>query len=538
MNASNNKSFWQGAVLLTAVALVMKVMSVGYRIPYQNLAGDLGFYVYQQVYPFYSIVIILATYGFPVVISRLVSDSNSKGDHLGAIDVARISFYSLAFIGLVSFAVLFSSAPYIAGLMGDRALSLPLRVTSFSFLVMPLIASVRGYFQGKENMFPTAASQLIEQAVRVIAILLLTLSIIKGGYGAYAAGTGAAAGSVIGGGAAVLFLLFYFLYRKKTINRETGNGKRKLSIKVVLIRLLKEGFAICVSALVLVLIQLVDALTIVPSLIEAGFDGRIARITKGVFDRGQPLIQLGTVLATSLSLSLVPVITKAYLKRDFETIIYYSSIALKVSVVIGVAAAAGLAIIIEPVNTMLFTDNARSLELGVLGVSLLFSSIALTAAGILQGMDAAREVAWYVVLLIGLKVLLNLSLVPAFGLMGAAFSTVGVFSLFAFLSVLSIHKKTGLFYKAKFKGIKVFASMAAMIIVVGIWKETLYVISGEEDRMSAAVIAVSSSCIGAVSYLLALLRLHVFNDEELLLLPKGDKLLSFSRLVRREKAET
>ncbi|MFP3491114.1 oligosaccharide flippase family protein, partial [Staphylococcus sp. SIMBA_130] len=74
-------------------------LSVGYRIPYQNITGDIGFYVYQQIYPFYSIAIILATYGFPVVISRLISEQLAKNNVDQAKELSRYSFYILAMLG-------------------------------------------------------------------------------------------------------------------------------------------------------------------------------------------------------------------------------------------------------------------------------------------------------------------------------------------------------------------------------------------------------------------------------------------------------
>ncbi len=69
----------KGAVILTAAALLVKILSAIYRIPFQNMAGDTGFYIYQQVYPFYGIAVVLATYGFPVGISKLLIENKGSG---------------------------------------------------------------------------------------------------------------------------------------------------------------------------------------------------------------------------------------------------------------------------------------------------------------------------------------------------------------------------------------------------------------------------------------------------------------------------
>ncbi len=79
MEAKKYQAFWRGAIILTIASFVTKVLSAFYRIPYQNIAGDIGFYIYQQIYPFYGFCLILATYGFPVIISKMVAERLERG---------------------------------------------------------------------------------------------------------------------------------------------------------------------------------------------------------------------------------------------------------------------------------------------------------------------------------------------------------------------------------------------------------------------------------------------------------------------------
>ena len=69
-----SKDLLKGAFILSIAALIVKVLSAAYRIPYQNIVGDIGFYIYQQVYPFYGIVLTLSTLGFPIIISKLIAE--------------------------------------------------------------------------------------------------------------------------------------------------------------------------------------------------------------------------------------------------------------------------------------------------------------------------------------------------------------------------------------------------------------------------------------------------------------------------------
>ena len=79
MEAKKYQAFWRGAIILTIASFVTKVLSAFYRIPYQNIAGDVGFYIYQQIYPFYGFCLILATYGFPIIISKMVAERLERG---------------------------------------------------------------------------------------------------------------------------------------------------------------------------------------------------------------------------------------------------------------------------------------------------------------------------------------------------------------------------------------------------------------------------------------------------------------------------
>ncbi|MGA9290311.1 MAG: polysaccharide biosynthesis protein [Anaerobacillus sp.] len=517
----NQTGFWHGALLLTAVALFMKILSVGYRIPYQNITGDIGFYVYQQIYPFYSIAIILATYGFPVIISRLVSEQLALNNQKEAEEVSRYSFYVLIALGLTGFTLLYAGAPVLANLMKDTRLIIPLRATAYSFLIMPGIASIRGYFQGLENVVPTAWSQVTEQTVRVIAILAISIGLVVKGYDAYATGTGAAIGSVLGGIAA-LVLLFVLRMKKKSF-RTPFIQTDVFRFWGIARRVLTEGTLICVSALIMVLFQLMDALTVVPGLTEYGFSSIVARETKGVFDRGQPLMQVGNVLATSLSLSIVPVISKAVAAKNEALIRDKAGLSLKISFVIGLSASAGLSIIMKETNMMLFKDDALSLTLSLLAGAIFFSSIGMTAAGILQGIGRARSAARYAGIGLLVKGLLNMILIPVIGINGAAISTVVGFATVAVLAVGSVHKRVRLeqysFYISR--TIAAVGMMSVAVILLHLF------VPSAISRSMASLSSLAGAVVGVVIIVLSLTLLRVFTDKELMQLTKGEKITRF-----------
>ncbi|MFK4996593.1 hypothetical protein ACI2OX_00330 [Bacillus sp. N9] len=124
------------------------------------------------------------------------------------------------------------------------------------------------------------------------------------------------------------------------------------------------------SSIVLILFQLVDSFSLYSLLVKAGMAMEEAKALKGVFDRGQPLIQLGTVAAASFSLVLVPLVTLAW-KQGKEEIWKKNALsAMKISAIIGTGATVGLVNIMKPTNMMLFADRAESFVLAVLSISI------------------------------------------------------------------------------------------------------------------------------------------------------------------------
>src|SRR3954469_23850691 len=100
---NQSKSLFRGAFILAIAALITKILSAVYRIPFQNIVGDVGFYIYQQVYPFYGLAIVLATTGFPVVISKLYAEQKDKKDNEKTRRLLFVSYVILQLFGLLCF---------------------------------------------------------------------------------------------------------------------------------------------------------------------------------------------------------------------------------------------------------------------------------------------------------------------------------------------------------------------------------------------------------------------------------------------------
>jgi len=531
-SVNQSKALFRGAFILMIAALVTKVLSAFYRIPFQNIVGDIGFYIYQQVYPFYGIAMVLSTTGFPVVISKLYAEQKQKGDDIKSRLLLFVSFIYLQLFGFFCFMILYFGADRIAVWMNDPHLAILLRVVSIVFLMFPMISILRGYYQGIGDMVPTALSQVGEQSTRVVTILFLAYLFMKKGYSQYLVGGGAMFGSITGSIVSGI-ILFMFLWIRKEWKVITPNPKMLQSYagesKKILKALVYQGLTICISGMLMIFIQLGDSLHLFSLLVSSGVEKDMAKGLKGIFDRGQPLIQLGTIAATSMSLTLVPLITRERLAAKPEFLHHKIQVALKVSVIIGVGASAGLWAIIEPTNTMLFENNAGSDVLGVLGFMILFTSIASTIIAIMQGLGMMLFPAIAALCAFPLKYILNGVFVPLYGTMGAAIASLLSLGFVTVLLLIKFKKTAQIsLFSLRFLG-TVMTATAAMVLFL---KTYLYLLGGDDiGRIESVFQSLSSVILGGFLFLWIMIRGRVFREEELSLFPFGSKLI---KLVARK----
>ncbi|WP_088105930.1 putative polysaccharide biosynthesis protein [Halalkalibacter urbisdiaboli] len=529
MENDKGQSIWKGAMLLSLTALFAKVLSAGYRIPYQNIAGDLGYYVYQQIYPFYGFVMILAMYGFPVIISKYIAEERAKGNEEGAKTFFSLSFYGLIMFSFGSTVLLFLGAPFLARWIGDLQLTGPLRAVSLTLLLLPFLSSMRGYYQGFGNMKPTAVSHLIEQLVRVCAILLFAYLLLEMGLGAYGAGLGAAYGSLLGGIVSVA-LLFFFIRNIKNYREWFVLEKIPLALLVQKsFDVFKQSLFICLSALVFILFQFIDVFSLIRLLLVYGYEQEAAFQAKGVYDRGQPLLQLGMVVTTTFSLTLVPLLAKAVTEKRLQVARSYHDLALRLTLLMGGAATIGLFVIIEPTNHMLFTDRLGSDVLSILSWAIIGSTLYVTLSAILQGYGYVHLPA--VTLLIGLviKVVGNVLFVPLFATKGAAMATVFSFAVMVSIQLFMLKRLTGQLFMRLTAYRAVLLTLGCLFITTWVWRTIVEL--EQPSRFSDSVLALSTVAIGGLTVLLCLLRFNILDETEFAAIPK---LSRFRRLILRK----
>ncbi|GLB61562.1 putative polysaccharide biosynthesis protein [Cytobacillus sp. NCCP-133] len=516
---------FKGTFILAIAAIVTKILSAIYRVPFQNIVGDIGFYIYQQVYPFYGIILVLSTYGFPVVISKLYAEQAALKANKDIQNLFVIAAFILAIIGFIGFSVLFWGADRLAAGMNDPQLAVLLRVVAVGFLIFPIVSIFRGFFQGRGDMVPTAVSQVGEQLVRVVTILLAAFLLVSEGHSLYIVGGGALFGAITGGfaGSLILITFFYLKQRRKLPSFIEIDFKKSGKIAKALVI---QGFAICISSLVLIFIQLADSLNLYSLLLSSGFEAEQAKELKGVYDRGQPIVQLGMVVATSMSLSLVPLISKEKMKKQAAFLQDKIRLALQIAILIGAAATVGLWMIMKPANIMLFENSSGSDVLSVLSILILLSSMIITITAILQGLGFIQYPAFVIVFGFVFKYGLNILLVPLYGTIGAAIASCIALGTVLLLLVIKLKKclEISLISMRFLVVIALAAAIMAIVLQLYLGATGLFGVFAH-NRLYAGFQALTAVAIGGFIYLYIVFKGNTFKEEELALLPFGSKLM-------------
>jgi len=520
----------RGAILLTLAGLFSKVLSATYRIPLQNLTGDLGFYIYQQVYPIIGTVMILSLYGFPMAVSKLTAERREAGRNLTFRHFYLPILLVMSVINGVLFFLIYVSAPSLAQFVGDEHLQYTYRLAAFLFLFIPLLALVRGSSQGKGEMHWTAYSQMMEQLVRVAIIIVTAYFVFVGRLPIYDVGKFGVLATMAGMSVATIFIAVFYFPKQKS----KPTIYASIPWRTYFYTFLSLGLIASLNHMILILIQLVDVMTLVPHLVSYGWNPVEAMEQKGIFDRGQPLIQFGVVFGSSFALALIPTVVKKSAWSD-EGQVKSVREAILFSFYIATGATIGLIMLLRETNILLFTNDDGTRTIQVLILAMILTSVTITVVAILQTIGYIRQTAIWIIMTFFVKWGLNSWFVPHFGIMGSAIATVVSLGFLTIAVTILLYKKLPnlqLFHFVKWKGFTIASSM--MIVYLSIIKYIggfLPIFS----RVGLLVYVCLLVASGALVYLASLIRYDVLTENQYRVLPFSRLFLSMEKVVRKKE---
>ncbi len=405
-NRNKNQDFLlQGGVLASA-AILGRIIGLIYRIPLTSVIGDLGNNYYGCAFDIYNIFLLISSYSLPMAVSRIVSDYRSKGESRNAYRVLKCAFLFAMFAGAAAGAAIFFGARFITGTVFQTPLSMyALRVLAPTLLITAFLGVLRGFFQGMENMYPSAVSQVLEQLINAFVSVLAAyylasrgesigkvLANEEGYHAAYGA-AGAAVGTTVGAAFSLFFL--YILY--KGFIRIWRKKMRKEHIKRIPNEILFRRMMLTVlpflAASILVNLNVVIEQGIFKHMMKAQAQADQIALWWGVFSgKFRTLINLPIAIAAAIGAACIPSITASFVKERHEETVEKTELAIRFVMLIAFPFSFVLMLLSAPLMEFLFQDS-QPLASGLLlagGMIVILYSLSTVTASILQGIGKLR----------------------------------------------------------------------------------------------------------------------------------------------------
>lgn len=521
----NEQSTTKGFAILSAAGMLAKILSLIY-IPFLlSIINAEGLGIYNQAYQIYVFVFVITNSGIPSAISKLVSELISVQNYKDAVKCFKIARFMLLIIGgVMSLSMMVLAFP-LARLLHIEKSALAIVYLSPSILFTSVASVYRGYYQGRGNMTPTAVSQVLEQVMNTVFTLVFAAILMK--YGVIYGCAGGTIGTTIGAFVSALYLIVYYKNNKKI---KVPSSYKSIEVKrhtnkQLIKKILHYGVPITICVGMTYAGNIVDLTNTMSRLQKAGFSPVEANISYGYLVKYQQLINVPITIITALSMAMLPAISGAAALSDRENLAGKIKYAFRLSFLIAIPSAVGLAVLSSPIFKLIFTPRfvAGSDLMKYGSVVIVLLSLMQIQTTILQGIGKLYTATLYSVIGIIFKIAANYYLIadPAINIKGAVFGSIIGYSI----PVILNHKviKRTLKFNIKFLSysIKPLISSVFMGIIVWTSYNTMDFIFKFMRRgyFENAIITVTSIIIGLFVYLFSLILIGGITHNDLKNMP-------------------
>lgn len=544
--------------MLLCSAVIVKLIGAIFKIPLSSkyCLGDLGFGYFSSAYDLFTPFYALAMAGLPVAVSKTVSEYSAKGRYNDVRQMLKVSRRVYLAAGLICFLCLAAFVyPFsrLTDSTGEGIYSLFAMTPSVIFCC--LMSSYRGYYQGLNNMLPTAVSELLEALCKLIlgfGFGFLTVKIT----GNAALGSAAAIfGITVGTAVSTLYLKLYYKFKGDGFSTEQVSGSLKAdSGKTAVKALVMIAVPVALASLAGNIALIIDALTVRRQLgaldenslnIIRGMyaysvadynktaatpitNGELSALLYGIRGKAYTLFNLVPTLTTVIGVSAVPVLSGLNAEKDYTALNRNLNSALKLTSLISIPAGVGLCVASDRIMKLLY-DSAASVEIGapllkVFGIAAIFAGTAIPLTGVLQAIGKQKAALINIAAGAAAKLIIGILTVsvPEINIMGAAVGTLACYAVIFVLHITVLLRSKGISVNIK----AVFLKPLVSALICGI--AACAVLKIEETFF----VTFSAILAAVVVYVICLILLKALEEDDLSYLPKAEKLTEFCKKYR------
>lgn len=518
--AMKRQSFLIGALILALGGLIAKVVGALYKIPLTNILGTNGMGLYYLVFPLYGLLLVLISSGVSVAVSRLVSAERINHNKKNELTIFKVALIYVSVLSLVIAVVLVLFSEQIAILQGNVNAKVGYFAIAPSILFASVIAVVRGFFQGQENMIPTLVNNVLEQIVKLIAGLALANVFLYKGI--TFAVFGAVLGVTISEFCALIFIVFhYMLYKSRYVYKIEVPQSQNLTKLQALKLIISYSYPATLSAVIIPITGFLDSFILINVLQNAGFSSLQATnlygISNGIVNT---LVNLPVLVCGAVSTAIVPNLSGIYAANNKTEVDFKVSFFIKITWIIALPCFIVLLIYSPDVISILYSRGLSDLVIDeftftykllmISSVSVIYYAFLQTFTSILQSINKAMVPFWG--LLLGLMVRMICIFVfvsdPKINIFGVAISNLIFLSIACLISLIYIKK----YVKLKFEFSKLLIAPLSSAIISG---SIMYIIKLALINYNIWIYCVVSAFIGFACYVALVLVFKSFNKREL-----------------------
>ncbi len=527
------ESFMKSVVVLMISQVFVKALGLVYKLYLTNKEGfgDKGNAIYSSGFQIYALLLTISAMGVPNALSKLISERVAVGDHRGAHRVFKIALITFSVIGFGCSMILFLGANTISNtFLQIPEAEMALVALSPSIFFVSVIAVIKGYFNGRENITVTARSQSLEQVFKTVFTIIIvnSLSIITG-MDTVIMAAGANLATSLSACACFIYLVNYYRTIRPIIASEI---KSTVNYKPTRIRkTIKQIFFVSIpmslSSIFGALNRNIDSMTVVRGL-KNFMSEEAAKIQYGILSgKVETLVTIPMSFNMAFATALVPAMSKATAKGDIKTVEKRIKFSILVSILIGLPCMVGMILYAKQILLLLFPNAASGefiYQISCLGI--IFILIEQTVGAALHGIGKVFIPA--IALAIGgiIKLILNLSLVPINneifllgGTAGAALSSVICHAVVLTIELFVLKKQL----KLKFEKRKFIIKPLIAVLTMAISSKLLY--SFLLNMLNQNLTLIISIILSIIIYFIMIIILRTFSKSEICMIPYGSKFL-------------
>jgi stage V sporulation protein B len=530
--SERTSNYLKGASILVAAGILSRLLGLFFKIPLYQMVGSYGNGIYGNVTSIYNLLLMVSTVGFPVAISKMVSESIAKNEYATAHRVFKLSIIILAVLGTLSSLFLFFGAEWIIETANWTAESYPALVAiALAPLFISFVSAFRGFFQGFQIMTPTAVSQILEQIVRVFLGVVLCWAFV-GQFG-IGLGVGGAVFGATAGGLVAAILLAYLYYNFATKNKKllkTRTRKRQISNRALLKRLVIISIPVTLTSALVAMFSTVDSFIYVSRLGVAGIDEVTATMMFGDFTNAEILITIPLIISGNLAVAMIPAISESFAMRDRKAMNEKIVLAIRVILLVAFPSCIGLSVLSYGIFDLLFPGSPYGgFILCTFSYATIFMMLSNTFQSILQSIDRFR------IPLINLGVAIIIRFItgwiflsiPFFNIQGIVISSMITFIYLTVANYASVKRYTHI--KVDF----IHAALKPLVAAVVMGIAVFFAYKGIAALLGGFIGIIMAVVMGIFIYSFVLVLIKGITADEIRVLPGSRTLLSFFRRLER-----